>query len=108
MPMVIPFIPAIIAAGAAVGSSAIAANASKNEAKKEANAQRDAQLAQPQQVTKAETGGAATSADANIAAKNKQAQQAKSATGRRQTILTGPLGEVGDSGSGGTKTLLGL
>ena len=110
MPFIVPFIPAIIAAGAAVGASAISANASKNNAKTEANAQRDAAQSQAsaQQAAPTASQDTAAAGDANVAARAKQTQLAKQAAGRRQTILTGPLGEVGTSSSGGPKTLLGI
>ena len=103
MPAIVPFIPAIIAAGATLGAAKIATNASKKDSSSKSEVGSSLYRNAPTAVD------SATSAEANQIAKNKQAQLAKQAVGRRQTILNSPLGEVpGSQNNSGTKSLLGI
>jgi len=100
---------AVAAAGTAIGTSVYSASAQKTAAKKAAGHQA---YLQGQELEKAE----ALENEANLsaektatrdAAKLKQQRSAAAATGRRNTILTTPLGVAGDAATGQRKTLLG-
>ncbi len=108
MPFIVPFIPAIIAGGAAVGAAALSANASKSAAKSGASAANDRQMDLQNQLNSRQAG---EESDANKLAVRNQARQrqlslAQAATGRNDTILTSPLGDVGAT-TGSQKTILG-
>lgn len=101
---------AVAAAGTAVSVSASSSSASK--ARKQASAQAD-QTRQSQEKIQEEAkrrAGEQESADMALRKRNeargRQASLATGAGGRRDTILTGPIGDTGEV-AGAQKTLLG-
>jgi len=99
----------IIAASAAVsaGTSIYGAVQSKKAGKKAENAANDQAIAQQKLLDEAKAKSATdTSIADRDAARKKQRNAALAAQGRNSTLLTGPLGVVGDIGSTG-KTILG-
>lgn len=101
-----PVIPLLIAA--AVGTAAFGI-VSSNQARKESRKQSQAAQAQTsalEQSFLAEQENLEKS-EAGRKARDKQKSRAASATGRRSTLLTSPIGIVGEA-EGARKTLLGL
>lgn len=99
----------IIAASAAVsaGTSIYSASQSAKAGKKAENAANDQALAQKKLLDEAAAKSATdTSIADRDAARKKQRQAASAAQGRSETLLTSPLGVVGQNSSSG-KTLLG-
>lgn len=96
-------------AGASTGYTISSGERARSESKKAANEQDkrqkqlEASLANQQQTQETE----AASNTARDAARNRQRQRSAGATGRRDTILTGPLGLQGSGGAYPGKTLLG-
>lgn len=105
----LPVIAAIVTGAAAVGSTALQYVQSR-DAEKRAKGEMEAQArtAQQQQdkLEKSSTGLSGLAAEAQRRAAARQQQRSRAATGARGTILTSPLGSVGEAATGG-KTLLG-
>ena len=104
-------IPWLIA-GAAVGGTAatiMSSNQASSSAKKAAAEGNAKQLELEKQLYDRQQGVESTANQMAVrdAAKKRQLSLAVSATGRGDTILTSPLGNVGDTQQGGKKTLLG-
>jgi Flp pilus assembly protein TadB len=93
----------------ATTGSMVQANQQARKAERQMDIQNDATKAEQARLEqeRADEEGKAAATEANAQAKQRQKMRAGSYGGRKDTILTSPLGSV-DESQGGGKTLLGL